>query len=689
MRAKGRNRIGILAAAAALASALACVPNASAANTYTVTTTTDPPPVANACTASAPPNTPCSLREAIIAANNDTTPPASVSVPAGHYVLAYASGTPATTELAPTQSMTIGGAGASTTIIDAGGPAASTPGRVFDIGGSGPSVTIQGVTVTGGVAPTTGLFLGDAGGILDAEGGGSLTLNGDNVSGNAATFTGGGVDTPIESGATDASVSINQSTISDNTISGTGNGLGAGIVAGNSLSVTNSTVADNHITSSGEDEGAGIAQAEETPPTTPAVTLTNDTITGNTISGSAAGSLGGGGLSGDNLVFPNSLHPVTTVTTVNAHNTIVADNTVNGSKEDCAAVATHTSDHNISSDSSCGFTDSGSKQNTEPDLGPLQMNGGDTDTEAELPQSPAINAGDNASCPPVDQRGVTRPQAGICDIGAFELVFEADLALKMTQAPKPAVPGKKITYTLTVTNDGPEPAAGVSVRVTLPPSFKLKSKFDRCSGKPLVCQLPDLAAGATKTFKVGASPKKTGRYQVKATVTGTYADPNPSNNTVKLTTRVASPAADLAIDDKASPTSASPGQGVSFTATVKNRGPATATGVAVTDQLPAGLTLVSARTGHGHCTQGAAIRCSLGTLHKGESATVVVVATGSAGGTYTNHVSVTGKQPDPHHKNNKASATVTIGAASTNCQGGQQQRHGSGQTNVCQRNASH
>jgi predicted outer membrane repeat protein len=57
---------------------------------------------------------------------------------------------------------------------------------------------------------------------------------------------------------------------------------------------------------------------------------------------------------------------------------------------------------------------------SDPVLGPLQDNGGPTETMALLPGSPAINAGTNTGCPATDQRGVTRPQQGQCDIGAYE-----------------------------------------------------------------------------------------------------------------------------------------------------------------------------------------------------------------------------------------------------------------------------
>ena len=39
-----------------------------------------------------------------------------------------------------------------------------------------------------------------------------------------------------------------------------------------------------------------------------------------------------------------------------------------------------------------------------------------------MPSSPAIDAGDDSTCPPTDQRGVPRPIGAHCDIGAFEFI---------------------------------------------------------------------------------------------------------------------------------------------------------------------------------------------------------------------------------------------------------------------------
>ena len=61
-----------------------------------------------------------------------------------------------------------------------------------------------------------------------------------------------------------------------------------------------------------------------------------------------------------------------------------------------------------------------------PLLSVLDYNGGSTKTHALLSGSPAIDAGSNDYCPPIDQRGAFRPFDGngdgnrVCDIGAYE-----------------------------------------------------------------------------------------------------------------------------------------------------------------------------------------------------------------------------------------------------------------------------
>jgi hypothetical protein len=76
--------------------------------------------------------------------------------------------------------------------------------------------------------------------------------------------------------------------------------------------------------------------------------------------------------------------------------------------------------------------------NVEPLLGPLQENGGGTLTHTLLPESPAIDAGDNANAPPYDQRGTGFPRivGGTIDIGAFEVQPAAPIRLVLIASPQ-------------------------------------------------------------------------------------------------------------------------------------------------------------------------------------------------------------------------------------------------------------
>jgi len=76
--------------------------------------------------------------------------------------------------------------------------------------------------------------------------------------------------------------------------------------------------------------------------------------------------------------------------------------------------------HNISSDNSCAFTNTGSLNSTDPVVGFLGDFGGPTWTIPLLSGSPALDTADSNNCPPMDQRGRERPYGSGCDIGAFE-----------------------------------------------------------------------------------------------------------------------------------------------------------------------------------------------------------------------------------------------------------------------------
>ncbi len=103
------------------------------------------------------------------------------------------------------------------------------------------------------------------------------------------------------------------------------------------------------------------------------------------------------------------------------------------------------------------------------------------------------------------------------------------------------------------------------------------------------------------------------------------------------------------------------GQRALYTITVANRGTQTATGVILTDELPAGSSFVSASSSQGSCTNvNGVIRCTLGSVAPGTGVTVEVRAALSIAGTFTNIVSVTGDASELNLRNNRSTELTVV-----------------------------
>jgi len=254
----------------------------------------------------------------------------------------------------------------------------------------------------------------------------------------------------------------------------------------------------------------------------------------------------------------------------------------------------------------------------------------------------------------------------------------ADVQITKTDSPDPVVPGTTLTYTLVVRNNGPSVAANVVVRDPLPTG----TAFASLTAPGLTCTTPAVGAAgdvvcSVATLAVGATTTVTLAVQVSPTlldgavITNAAAvrsdtpDLVPANNTDIEPTVVAAPtSADLAITktDAADPVAVN--GSVVYTLTIRNNGPADATGVTVVDTLPAGVTFVSAVPSQGAaCTGTATVSCVLGALATGAQATVVVTVTAPTPGVITNTATVSATEPDPAPLNNTATEPTTIGNA--------------------------
>lgn len=349
----------------------------------------------------------CSLREALRAANLDTSVDAcpagngvdTILIPIGTYTLTRSGSNEnngLTGDLDINSSMYILGSGMRDTIVDG-----NQLDRVFHITGKF-TVKISGLTIQNGKA-AIGEPIGYGGAGVLNQIDGNLTLNKVVLTANQAGFTGGGLDNAGTAALTDV-------TISDNSAE-----IGAGAFSNGTIYLNSVTFVGNTATQN----GGGLDNNKS-------ATLTNVTFSGNTAP------VGGGIHNDQELTLINTtLYENSTAIANELAGSIVFKNTiVAGSTEgdNCTSEGTFTpkGDYNLDSGESCNFIGANDITNTDPLLGPLQDNRGSTWTHALLEGSPVVDRGDNSDCPSYDQRGASRPADGdgddikICDMGAYE-----------------------------------------------------------------------------------------------------------------------------------------------------------------------------------------------------------------------------------------------------------------------------
>jgi uncharacterized repeat protein (TIGR01451 family) len=121
---------------------------------------------------------------------------------------------------------------------------------------------------------------------------------------------------------------------------------------------------------------------------------------------------------------------------------------------------------------------------------------------------------------------------------------EADLSIRLTDAPDPVKSGSNLTYTVVVSNAGPSTASGVSTTQNLPANASFKSvtsSLGACTrtGTTVRCTIGDLGSGELATINVVVRPGQKGTITSTASVASTSpADNQTANNTSTATTVV-------------------------------------------------------------------------------------------------------------------------------------------------------
>ncbi|MCZ7544391.1 MAG: DUF11 domain-containing protein [Anaerolineae bacterium] len=247
------------------------------------------------------------------------------------------------------------------------------------------------------------------------------------------------------------------------------------------------------------------------------------------------------------------------------------------------------------------------------------------------------------------------------------VVPRADIEVEKTVSDTAPDEGQAISYTVTVTNNGPEDATSVTVTDQLPAGVTYTghstTQGTYTSGTG-VWNVGTLANSASVTLTLNATVNTgTGGSTITNTATRTTSsptDPTAGNDSDDAAMTVNVPQANLSLTKTDSPDPILVGNNLMYTITVNNAGPDAATGVTVTDTLPANVTLISLTPSQGTCVGTTAITCNLGTINSGANATIAIGVATQAQGVLSNTALVTADQDDPAPGNNSDTETTTV-----------------------------
>lgn len=224
-----------------------------------------------------------------------------------------------------------------------------------------------------------------------------------------------------------------------------------------------------------------------------------------------------------------------------------------------------------------------------------------------------------------------------------------DFAITTTPSSRTVVPGGSAQYSVTVT-----PLAGFTGVVNL--SATSLPTGVTANFNPATINITDAnSKSSTSTLNT------TGTTPFGNHIVDINGQSDSLTHTAKPALNVVNPAsADLSVTKTASPNPGQVGVNLSYRIVVTNNGPAVATGVNVSDTLPAGVAFVSTTPSQGPCSGTTTVTCNLGNIAVGGSAVVTIVVTPSAIGQISNTATVNASQSDFDSSNNSSTTTTLI-----------------------------
>ena len=255
------------------------------------------------------------------------------------------------------------------------------------------------------------------------------------------------------------------------------------------------------------------------------------------------------------------------------------------------------------------------------------------------------------------------------------IVASVDVSVVKTTTTPVVTAGENASFTITVENEGPDPANDVTFTDAIPAGTTFVSltrtsgeNASHCStGATVSCTFNVLLAGQSSTYTLVVRAGDVTSISNTANVTTSTFDDDASNDSSTAPTVTVVPSADLALT-KSGPASATAGTNATYVITLRNNGASTAANVSLVDTLPANTTFVSlTQSGPAFtCTPAAAsVTCTRATLAPLAVTTfsITVAVAPTATGPLTNSATVTTTTTDPVADNNTATATTNVTAA--------------------------
>ena len=240
----------------------------------------------------------------------------------------------------------------------------------------------------------------------------------------------------------------------------------------------------------------------------------------------------------------------------------------------------------------------------------------------------------------------------------------ADLSVAQLPLSGPAFLGQDLAVRVTLANAGPSAATGIKWEAVLPEGLALVAldgaAFETLSDGRIVAEVADLGADESVNLILSLRLNRVGTFDIPMRVSAFEFDFAPQDNAATIGLEVL-PSADLEVTVTPSRSPAPRGYELTYSLSVVNRGPGDATGVRLTNSLPAGVEWVRLQPeGFLIGREGSEVVAELGELGPGEGLILDLTVIPPTSGPITNRVAVSAAgQADPNPDNNLVE-TVTL-----------------------------